>query len=61
MKFDIVFTTSVFHLNRPSLDLTSLPGSLFSLSPRAEKHFALFGQSGGFALKLTKKRATKEI
>ena len=45
MKFGIVFTTSASNLNRPSLELTSLPGSLFFLSPRAEKHFALFGQS----------------
>lgn len=47
MKFGIVFTTSASNLNRPtwSLELTSLPGSIFFLSPRAEKHFALFGQS----------------
>lgn len=37
--------SSASNLNRLSFELASFPGSLFFLSPRAEKHFAFFGQS----------------
>ena len=58
MKFDIAFTTSVFHLNRPSLELTSFPGLSFSFLLE-QKNILHFSDNRLFRFEVDKKESDK--